>query len=491
MGLILKPAEIKNCAEQMRSQMESNRNSYAGALQTVQKFAENDSFKSESWDTMKGKVFESHQLISRGMVAVDDSMLRDFDTMESILEGDEQDEDWLMKTIMHLEEECIWYETSIQTLLKQKASLPPAPFSSIDRYIKLCREMLEGTKKELELAKEMLNDLYDKTEKTSGLFQTIGTLLGAIECAISDAQVYISGRGTPSDESWRMVIPEMVEEYYAGKCVSDLENFLYKELEITIDEFKGLYGEEVISNICESINATGIGGIDGKSRDEVITIILEQTSGQKIAKVDDKYQFLYGANKVMLEFEQDKVGEIIMDVAYANVDVKKRYIAGYLREHLPNCNNIHIAAIMGNMYQESKFSPLKSQKYSTSDLYNPEYMDKFNVDDNKGWGIIQWAEPSRKKGFLQYIKENEIKSDDLGKNPLGDMDTQLDYLIYEMKEGICKGTDKALVEIQDLETATRFFCDEVEIAGDSGKENRITYASKIYEELEMWEEGKD
>ncbi len=66
MGLILRPAEIKNCAKLVKSSIEGNQKSYEGALQVVKNFAGNEAFQSKSWDTAKGKIVESHQLIVKG-----------------------------------------------------------------------------------------------------------------------------------------------------------------------------------------------------------------------------------------------------------------------------------------------------------------------------------------------------------------------------------------------------------------------------------------
>ena len=55
----------------MRSQIESNRNRYAGALQTVQKFAGNDSINPSHGNPEAG----SHQWINWEMVVADDSVL--------------------------------------------------------------------------------------------------------------------------------------------------------------------------------------------------------------------------------------------------------------------------------------------------------------------------------------------------------------------------------------------------------------------------------
>ncbi|MDO4304900.1 MAG: hypothetical protein Q4D94_13415 [Bacillota bacterium] len=214
MGLILKPSEVKNCAKQVRAGIEGSRKSYAGALQVVQNFAGNEALKSKSWDTAKGKIVESHQLIVQGIVAAQESMVSELSTAEEVLDGEERNEEQLIQDIIRLEEECERYIEMIKKLSKLASRSMIASWS-ISRLISHYQEMLETTKKELELVKEELNKLYDQAEQTSALFKTIGTLLHAVECAINDAEVYISGRGELSDGSWGTLIPTMVEEINA------------------------------------------------------------------------------------------------------------------------------------------------------------------------------------------------------------------------------------------------------------------------------------
>ncbi len=211
MGLILRPAEIKNCAKQVKSSIEGNQKSYEGALQVVKNFAGNEAFQSKSWDTAKGKIVESHQMIVRGMVAAQESMVSELSAAEGILDGEDRDEDQLIQDILRLEEECKRYVETIKTLTKLMSRSSIGTWS-ISRLISHYQEMLQMTKEELEILREELNTLYSQTEQTSSMFQTIGTLLHAVECAINDAEVYISGRGELSDGAWKITIPKMIEK---------------------------------------------------------------------------------------------------------------------------------------------------------------------------------------------------------------------------------------------------------------------------------------
>ena len=87
-----------------------------------------------------------------------------------------------------------------------------------------------------------------------------------------------------------------------------------------------------------------------------------------------------------------EVGTTVMNRAFANKDIKINYIAGYLKENL-QIEDLQVAAILGNMYAESQFSPLVSEADS-KDLYQPEYIKKYNdsiEEDGLGWGSVSYT----------------------------------------------------------------------------------------------------
>ena len=159
----------------------------------------------------------------------------------------------------------------------------------------------------------------------------------------------------------------------------------------------------------------------------------------------------------MCEVNPEAVGATVMNMAFANKDIKINYIAGYLKENL-QIEDFQVAAIMGNMYVESQFSPLISQE-DDEDLYQPEYI-KRNIDsienDGTGWGLVQWTHWSRKRGLYDYaVSKGDVSY-------FGDMDTQLEYLVYELTEGGCQNDFIDFKKITDIEEATEYFCNEME-----------------------------
>ena len=67
-----------------------------------------------------------------------------------------------------------------------------------------------------------------------------------------------------------------------------------------------------------------------------------------------------------------------------------------------------IIAIMANMFQESRLSPTNYQMYDG--IYNPDYWDRYNADDNMGYGLFQWSYPSRKKQLKDFLLKNSTIS---------------------------------------------------------------------------------
>lgn len=142
------------------------------------------------------------------------------------------------------------------------------------------------------------------------------------------------------------------------------------------------------------------------------------------------------------------------------------YIWEYLKNNLTDSNgasisDIHVAAIMGNMSVESGFDPTNAQdEYGWPEKHNPEYMKIYDVDDSIGWGLIQWTYQSRKQGLLDYAGDVNL---------VGNMDIQLEFLIYELTDPSSEfnGKYQTFLTITDLNEATKYFLDNIEKAAVS------------------------
>ncbi len=487
MGLILKPSEIKSGAGQMRSRIESTRESYSGALQVVQNFSQNGTLQSKAWDTVKSKIVEAHQSIVMGVLAVQDVMEQDLSTLEENVDGleDLYEDDLIMK-IEQLTEECKRYEVMIKNLQTLQAYFTPSAYPNITKQIENYRILLEKTKEELELIKEKLLTLQEKARQTSELFQTVGILLDAIEDAINDAEVYISGTGQLSGGEWKIVISEAVQKIEEKNIY--INHYFKNELGIVIDDFQKMYGEDTVNEIKGYLKEYSFEKLDDAKKQQINKYILEKTCDCTSVSVENgKYQLCGVNGNIMYEMETNEIKDVVMNMAFANKEVKKEYIADYLRENL-EISDMHIAAIMGNMQAESGFSPLKMQGGS-EDLYNTEYIEKYKINDSVGWGLVQWTFSSRKDGFFNYAEEKRRTSGNPEKSLLGDMDTQLEYLVSELSEGgICENGYKKFVETKTLDEATAYFCNRIEIA--DSESNNLDGRKQYAHEILKWIEGK-
>lgn len=213
MGLVLRPDEVKSGVAQVRAGIESTKESYSGALQTVQSFSQNEALQSESWDAAKNNILEAHQAIAQGMSAAQIIMENDLSTLESSVEGsDDLDEDILIVQIQKLTLECIMYEEMIKRLMVVQSNMALGGAAFASQLIAHYRTLLKKTRTQLYLHNLMLQALYAKESSTSQLFRDVEPLIQAVECAINDATVYIEGKGEVSDGEWKKVIPQIVNE---------------------------------------------------------------------------------------------------------------------------------------------------------------------------------------------------------------------------------------------------------------------------------------
>ena len=481
MGLILRPSEMESGVQQIRSELNNMKDGYSGAMQTALGFSGNEALQSQSWNRAKERIQETHQCIVQGMWAAQTLVEKDLDLLEASMDGAEDlDEDELLMQIKNLTEECKYYEAMIITYQHMQAIenlLKPAIISSIGDQIEHYQNLLKQTEEELELLKTKLQMLFDKADETSGLFQEISALLGAIDCAINDAVFYITGQGKLSGEKWKIAISEAVQSLEEKDIF--MEYYFVCELGVSLEAFQGMYGEKLVSEIQEYTKDYSMQGISDLQRQEINLFILGKCCDCSSVRVEDgKYQLCNVSGKSMYEVPPQEVGTTVMNRAFANKDIKINYIAGYLKENL-QIEDFQVAAIMGNMYVESQFSPLISQE-DDEDLYQPEYI-KRNIDsiesDRIGWGLIQWTHWSRKRGLYDYaVSKGDVSY-------FGDMDTQLEYLVYELKDGMCKKQFSKFIEIQDVDQATIYFRENIEVATAGNDDKRKKAAENIWDDL--------
>ena len=306
MGLILKPSEIKSSAGQMRSRIESTRESYHGALQVVQNFSQNETLQSKAWDTVKSKIVEAHQSIVQGTLVAHEMIEQDLIILESNVGEEELDEDALVIQIQRLTQECLKYEEMIKRLLIMQGSYIFGVLPAVTKMICQYQLLLDMTKVILELMKKKLQTLYEKSNTTEALLQAVIPLLEAIQGAIKDAEMYITGKESPSENNWVLSINAIVDNLVNIK----LNGILVSELDIDINTFGELYGKDTIQEIksymqnnFDELKANKVGGIT--------TYILQNISGYTVSVVNGKYQFNDGKWNLLKRYTKEEIQKIV------------------------------------------------------------------------------------------------------------------------------------------------------------------------------------
>ena len=460
MGLILRPSEIENGIQQVRSDLNRMKDGYLEVVQAAREFSENEILQSASWNRAKEKIKGAHQHIEQGIRTAIGFMEKDLDSLAAGMEGAEDlDEDELLMQIENLTAECEQYEDAIKRYQSMQDAFEPFSLSMAEDQIREYQELLELTREELERIKNKLQLLYDKEEETARLFKEVSALVRAVDSAVNDAEFDIARQVKFFEKKWKIEISEAVRNMKDKEF--RMEYYLKSELGIALEAFREMYGEKLVGEIQEYMKDYPVQQITESQRQEINLFILGKCCDCSFVRVEDgKYQLCNVSGESMYEVPPQEVGTTVMNRAFANKDIKINYIAGYLKENL-QIEDFQVAAIMGNMYVESQFSPLISQE-DDEDLYQPEYI-KRNIDsienDGIGWGLVQWTHWSRKRGLYDYaVSKGDVSY-------FGDMDTQLEYLVYELTEGGCQNDFIDFKKITDIKEATDYFCYQIERPG--------------------------
>lgn len=133
----------------------------------------------------------------------------------------------------------------------------------------------------------------------------------------------------------------------------------------------------------------------------------------------------------------------------------------FFKEKL-GCDDIHAAAIGGNICAESGWDPNIQEK----------------GDSKAGEGLLQWTDKSRRvTKWAEYYKAR-YPGKTVPRLKNSKFDEQLWYIKYE-REGSEKGNYKVFLSKTTLDDATTTFCDEVERPGKHAHETRIAYAKEM------------
>ncbi len=147
-------------------------------------------------------------------------------------------------------------------------------------------------------------------------------------------------------------------------------------------------------------------------------------------------------------------------------------------------NPFGVAGLMGNLYAESCLIPNNLQntynsKLGYDDASYTEAVDsgKYTnfVRDSAGYGLAQWTYHTRKKGLLEFAKEQNAS--------IGNLDMQLNFLYKELSESFTSVLNVLKNATTILEASnvvlTRFECPADQSASMQAK--RASYGQKYYD----------
>lgn len=153
-------------------------------------------------------------------------------------------------------------------------------------------------------------------------------------------------------------------------------------------------------------------------------------------------------------------------------------------------DEVHVAAIMGNFYQESGMNPEQVQhgcgycNHILGDLspckHQKNYPPELINDENAGYGLAQWSYPSRAQGLVDYAASKQKDS--------GDITIQLEYFWKEFERHV----DRFNV-YTDVDSATRWFHSVYEKSadGEDALRERVSDAQRYYDALTSGGNGED
>ena len=146
-------------------------------------------------------------------------------------------------------------------------------------------------------------------------------------------------------------------------------------------------------------------------------------------------------------------------------------------------NMYGVAALMGNLYVESKLKSvyLQSSYARKLGMTSEEYTiavddgsyDNF-VHDSAGYGLAQWTYWSRKQALYDYCKQHN--------KSIGNLDAQLDYLIKELSS--YKTVVEAIKNASSVREASDIIAKKYERPADQSEKalaNRASFGTKFYE----------
>lgn len=238
--------------------------------------------------------------------------------------------------------------------------------------------------------------------------------------------------------------------------------------------FFGTSGSEEHTGIVESVDASQVHTIEGNSSNRVQRCTYALNSTKIVG---------YGHPRFDVESDTNETVSV-PGTPSTGSDADAKIIWTFLMAHIDN--EYGVAGLMGNLYAESALrSNNLQQSYETKLGYNDTTYtaavdngsyDNF-VKDAAGYGLAQWTYWSRKQAMLEFHQSK--------KKSIGDLQTQLEFLIKELGEsykGVWSDLKNA-TSIQDASNSVllKFECPANQ--GESVQKKRAEYGQKYYDKF--------
>lgn len=159
----------------------------------------------------------------------------------------------------------------------------------------------------------------------------------------------------------------------------------------------------------------------------------------------------------------------------------EKYIWNYLKS--AGFNDYGVAGLMGNLYAESGLQPenlenIYNTKLGYSDKEYTKAVDDGSYDnfinDCAGYGLAQWTYHTRKRNLYNFAKNLNTS--------IGNLDTQLKFLVNELKNNYTNSVYKVLLNASSLQEASDAVLYKFENPANASAQSaiRLSYSQKFY-----------
>lgn len=245
MGLKLYPGSIKEQADSIIQNLESDNKDLLSALQTISQFVQNTELKGAAWESMKYQL-GNHEAVIQGFICGNDSVIQEHENLKSSVGDENLDEDELiakrdslMSTNAFLEKNISLMQSNMQNdVMKIKYGF------WYQEMIFQYQISINQNQTLIDELNEKIQKLYDIENTTASLFSQAGALYEAITDGILTVQKsWNSSTGeftvTNVNMEWKKKIEkswEEREEREIKKIQEKLEQD-YKEGKIDYDTY--------------------------------------------------------------------------------------------------------------------------------------------------------------------------------------------------------------------------------------------------------------